>query len=199
MARKLGVPGIALFTGTMGLYLVYIGVKKVPFTEGLRALAQGQNPGTLSQAGTSQSIRQKTTGAPSNSSDTADIGSVVPMSDTTVVKGIRVHKSIAKTVTKMVEDAGNQGIKLSGGGWRSSAQQAATRLKNGCTCSDSSNCCRTPTAPVGKSMHERGLAIDFDNCQSRNSKVFQWLSKNASRYGLMNLPSEPWHWSTNGH
>lgn len=197
MARKLGVPGLALFSGTMGLYLVYIGVKKVPFTEGLKALTQGQNPGALSQAGTSQSIRQSMTGTPSASG--TDISGTVPISETTVVKGIRVHTSIAKTVTKMVEDASRQGIKLSGGGWRSSAQQAALRLKNGCTCSDSSSCCKTPTAPVGRSMHEKGLAIDFDNCRTKDTAVFQWLNRNASRYGLKNLPGEPWHWSTNGN
>jgi hypothetical protein len=52
-------------------------------------------------------------------------------------------------------------------------------------------------------MHERGLAIDFtthgSTIQSRSSPAFQWLSANASSYGLYNLPSEPWHWSTNGN
>jgi LAS superfamily LD-carboxypeptidase LdcB len=53
-------------------------------------------------------------------------------------------------------------------------------------------------------MHERGLAIDF-TCNgggaigSRSSPCFQWLSGNASSYGFYNLPSEPWHWSTNGN
>jgi D-alanyl-D-alanine carboxypeptidase len=52
-------------------------------------------------------------------------------------------------------------------------------------------------------MHERGLAIDFTSggqtIQSRSHPAFQWLSANASSYGLYNLPSEPWHWSTNGN
>jgi hypothetical protein len=51
-------------------------------------------------------------------------------------------------------------------------------------------------------MHERGLAIDF-TCSAivvqRTDKCFAWLTKNASRYGLYNLPDEPWHWSTNGN
>ena len=53
-------------------------------------------------------------------------------------------------------------------------------------------------------MHERGLAIDF-TCNgggvigSRSSPCFQWLAGNASSYGFYNLPSEPWHWSTNGN
>jgi len=51
-------------------------------------------------------------------------------------------------------------------------------------------------------MHEQGLAIDFTHggriISSRSSVAFQWLIANASRYGLYNLPSEPWHWSVNG-
>jgi hypothetical protein len=47
-------------------------------------------------------------------------------------------------------------------------------------------------------MHERGLAIDFRNCNSRGSACYRWLAANASRFGLFNLPSEPWHWSTTG-
>ena len=53
-------------------------------------------------------------------------------------------------------------------------------------------------------MHERGLAVDF-TCNgggvisSRSSPCFQWLNANAGSYGFHNLPSEPWHWSTNGN
>jgi D-alanyl-D-alanine carboxypeptidase len=52
-------------------------------------------------------------------------------------------------------------------------------------------------------MHERGLAVDF-TCNgggvisSRSSPCFQWMSAHAGSYGFHNLPSEPWHWSTNG-
>ena len=31
------------------------------------------------------------------------------------------------------------------------------------------------------------------------TREFRWLKRNAHRFGLYNLPSEPWHWSTNGH
>jgi len=51
-------------------------------------------------------------------------------------------------------------------------------------------------------MHERGLAIDFTNngrlISSRSDPAYVWLSANAGTYGLHNLPSEPWHWSTTG-
>jgi D-alanyl-D-alanine carboxypeptidase len=51
-------------------------------------------------------------------------------------------------------------------------------------------------------MHERGLAIDVTHhgrtITSRNSDAFRWLAANAALYELVNLPSEPWHWSTTG-
>lgn len=51
-------------------------------------------------------------------------------------------------------------------------------------------------------MHERGEAADFTYrgqiIGSRANPGFRWLKNNAARFGLYNLPSEPWHWSTNG-
>jgi hypothetical protein len=59
-----------------------------------------------------------------------------------------------------------------------------------------------PANPPGLSMHEWGLAIDL----SCNGVKFteapaacrDWVRANAGRFGIGNLPSEPWHWSTNG-
>ncbi len=52
-------------------------------------------------------------------------------------------------------------------------------------------------------MHERGLALDIKSSgsliTSRSNPAYQWLAANASSYGFYNLPSEPWHWSTNGN
>ena len=51
-------------------------------------------------------------------------------------------------------------------------------------------------------MHEQGKAIDFTYngslIRSRSGAGWAWLRDNAARYGLQNLPSEPWHWSVNG-
>jgi D-alanyl-D-alanine carboxypeptidase len=51
-------------------------------------------------------------------------------------------------------------------------------------------------------MHERGLAVDFtlDGALigTRSNRGYVWLAANAARFGLYNLPSEPWHWSTDG-
>lgn len=209
--RSAGVSGTAVLFGAAGIYLAYAGIKDVPLVSGLRSLLRGKAP--AEGAGTPYAgpniaaavaaAGPATTGV--GSTDAAGTESIasggpVPMSSTTLVRGIRVHKQISGAVGRMIDAAAADGVTLNGvgGGWRSSAQQQALRLKNGCTCSNSSSCCRVPTAPVGKSMHERGLAIDFANSRTRDTKVYRWLAANAARFGFKNLPSEPWHWSTNG-
>lgn len=98
---------------------------------------------------------------------------------------------------------------MCGGGYRSSQGQIETRRNN---CGDGNyniydkpaSQCSPPTARPGSSMHEQGLAVDF-TCNgggaisSRSSSCYQWMNGNASSYGFYNLPSEPWHWSTNGN
>jgi len=123
------------------------------------------------------------------------------------VRGIRVHQSIADNLAGLLQAAENDGISLGGYGYRDSSRQVELRRQN-CGTSDyavyqmSPSQCRPPTARPGQSMHERGLAVDFTyggrTIQSRSSPAFQWMSRNAARYGFYNLPSEPWHWSVNG-
>ena len=123
------------------------------------------------------------------------------------VRGIKVARQIAQQVQALLAAAEADGIKLGGGGYRSSQQQVKLRKKH---CGTShydiyekpSSQCSPPTATPGHSQHEKGLAIDFTHngktIHSRSSPAFQWLAKNAARFGLYNLPSEPWHWSVNG-
>ena len=62
--------------------------------------------------------------------------------------------------------------------------------------------CSPPTATPGNSEHQAGLAVDFTHNGSIldwGSPGFQWLKEHAEDYGLQNLPSEAWHWSTTGH
>jgi LAS superfamily LD-carboxypeptidase LdcB len=95
---------------------------------------------------------------------------------------------------------------MCGGGYRDPAQQVALRRAH-CGSSDyaiyqaPSSACSPPTARPGTSMHEQGLAIDVTcggGAISRGSACFGWLQGHAAGYGLHNLPSEPWHWSTDG-
>lgn len=121
--------------------------------------------------------------------------------------GIRVAASIAGNVSALLNAAHADGINLGGAGYRDPAGQIAVR-RNNCGGSNyavyeaPASSCRPPTARPGTSQHEQGLAIDFTQdgrVLNRGSSAFGWLQANASKYGLYNLPSEPWHWSTTGN
>jgi len=120
--------------------------------------------------------------------------------------GIVACSSISAEIDKMVADAAHATppITISGGGFRTQADQIQLRTKN---CGGAANVynasatCSPPTAVPGHSLHEAGLAFDL-TCNgaqtSSSSDCFKWLQKNASNYGLKNLPGEAWHWSTTG-
>jgi LAS superfamily LD-carboxypeptidase LdcB len=121
--------------------------------------------------------------------------------------GITVAESIVDQLDRMLSSADADGMSFSGGGYRDSQQQVALRRAH-CGSSDydiyekPASECSPPTAQPGTSMHEQGLAIDFTVggrvISSRSSPGYQWLAAHAAAYGFYNLPSEPWHWSTNG-
>jgi hypothetical protein len=127
------------------------------------------------------------------------------------VGGITVDASIAGNLERLLNDARADGIVLGGHGYRSPEVTARLRIANGCpdVYDSPASACRVPTARPGSSMHEQGLAIDFTYrgqtiCFPRpasrcsGNAAFDWLRANAHKYGLKNLPSEAWHWSTNG-
>ncbi len=112
--------------------------------------------------------------------------------------------TLATPLRDLLDAAMRDNLNLCGHGYRSTARQIELRQQN---CGTSSyaiyempaSACTPPTAIPGRSMHEKGLAVDFTNCSTRSTACYTWLAANASRFGLKNLPSEPWHWSTNGH
>jgi hypothetical protein len=120
--------------------------------------------------------------------------------------GITVDSSIAEPVRALLLAAESEGVALAGSGHRSAEVQIELRRAH-CGTSDyavfdmPAEACSPPTARPGHSMHERGLAIDF-TCAGqlvrRSDRCFGWLATHAGRFGLSNLPSEPWHWSVNG-
>ncbi|MEZ5320997.1 MAG: M15 family metallopeptidase [Microthrixaceae bacterium] len=123
------------------------------------------------------------------------------------VRGIRIDSSMAANLDRLLAAAEAAGIHMSGGGYRDPAGQIAVRRSN---CGSSnyaiyhapSSSCHPPTARPGSSMHERGLAVDFTTggrTLTRGSAAFAWMRANANSYGFYNLPSEPWHWSSNGN
>ncbi len=146
-------------------------------------------------------------GSPSVTPPPGPPGGIVTWQDVTKVGGIWVNKSIASQVQSLLTAASSAGLSLSGGGYRDPASQIALREAHcGPTQYDiyekPASQCTPPTATPGKSMHERGLAIDFQSSgvliTSQSDPAFIWLAGHAGTYGLYNLPSEPWHWSTNG-
>ncbi len=155
--------------------------------------------------------RRQVAGRPS--AETDDCGSMggaatpTPEGTLVTVDGITVDASIADRLEAMLIAAQADGLTLSGSGYRSHARQVELRRAH---CGTSryaiyempSSSCSPPTARPGNSMHEQGLAIDFD-CDgtlidSRSNRCFAWLNANAADYGFFNLPSESWHWSVNG-
>jgi peptidoglycan hydrolase CwlO-like protein len=120
---------------------------------------------------------------------------------------ITVDGSLGASLQAMLDAAAADGYQLCGGGYRDPSEQIALRRAN-CGTSDyaiyeaPSSSCSPPTARPGTSNHELGLAIDFTcgggGTLSSSSGCFAWLVDNAATYGLYNLPSEAWHWSTDG-
>jgi LAS superfamily LD-carboxypeptidase LdcB len=121
---------------------------------------------------------------------------------------ITVAGSISGNVQALLNDAAADGVMLCGGGYRDPQEQIQLRMAH-CGTSNyaiyqmPASQCSPPTAIPGTSMHEQGLAIDF-TCNGGGTvgtgdECWDWLQANAVGYGLYNLPSEPWHWSTNGN
>ena len=127
------------------------------------------------------------------------------------VGGITVATSLAPSLQALLRAASADGIALTGYGYRSPETTAQLRMVNGCpdVYESPPSACRVPTARPGESMHEQGLAIDFNFegrtiCYPRpasscvGNPAFDWLSRNAGRFRLQVLDAEAWHWSTNG-
>lgn len=124
------------------------------------------------------------------------------------VRGIQVNEEIAGQVEALLAAADADGFTLSGGGFRDPQRQIELRRAN-CGTSDfaiyemPARECNPPTARPGQSQHEVGLAIDFTSggrlITSRSDTAFIWLAEHAPAFGFINLPSEPWHWSTTGN
>lgn len=164
-----------------------------PGLDALRASAKGSGTSTAY-------LSTISSGPPSPASSGKVPANIVPVVGPSGT--IYVDQSLAPRLQLLLLAAHRDGVELAGGGYRSPEEQAQLRRQH---CrnpdTDPASACHPPTAPVGRSQHERGLAIDFTEggtTLSSSSAGFRWLKKHAAAYGLFNLPAEPWHWSTTG-
>lgn len=105
------------------------------------------------------------------------------------VPGGRLDKAVAGAFLAMKEAAKKDGVDLQiSSSYRSRQEQEVLYAKYK---AGTGNLAAKP----GTSNHESGLAIDFKNTKG----AYSWLAKNAERFGMKNLPGEPWHYSPNGH
>lgn len=133
------------------------------------------------------------------------------------VRSIKVAKEIEAIVEELFARGEAAGYNFFEGssGYRDPELQIDTRIANGCGHKEDASKaqdvewvfyrkasdCKIPTARPGRSMHERGLALDLKvngGPVANNPEAFKWLKVNAPKIGLHNLRSEPWHWSING-
>lgn len=111
------------------------------------------------------------------------------------------------------EETSRNGINpiLTSGGYRSIETQAYLRMKN-CghrtyeqvASSGAGSSCKPPTAKIGFSRHNLGLAIDFGGLigSDGNSKSHKWLESKGldgdGTFDIKNFQKEDWHWSSDG-
>ena len=103
-----------------------------------------------------------------------------------------VNSRVSGAVYAMVEAAKKDGVQMSAiSTFRTMADQQSL-----CPCDG-----RTVAIP-GNSNHQLGIAIDFGgNGQflGKGNKMWEWLNKNAAKFGYKQYPPEPWHWSPDGN
>lgn len=134
---------------------------------------------------------------------TAGVDDAVTAAGLVQVGTTKMSKGFAARWRPLAAHAARDGVTLSGGAWRSHAAQIQLRVKHGCggsAINDRSCKGNPPTAVPGRSRHETGDAIDVNltGAGGRSSPEYRWLARNASKYAVYNLPSEPWHWSIDG-
>lgn len=121
------------------------------------------------------------------------------------LRGQQVHEKLAPFVQQLQSDARAEGLILGiTSGYRTCKYQGQLRAMS-CGYGEYNMTlkpideCAPPTEPAGRSLHNEGLAVDF-NCQGYgffiNSPCYRWLKANGARYFLFEHRLEPWHWST---
>ena len=114
---------------------------------------------------------------------------------TQVSGGATVDARVSKAWVALGRAAKEDGVSLS--------SFSSFRLAHSCGGKGDGISCAKP----GKSFHQTGLAIDFDNmrainrnagtCANRvtfNSPQYNWMRENANKFGVKQYSVEAWHW-----
>ena len=114
------------------------------------------------------------------------------ISEFVMFDGYRIAKEVASYLRPMVDAAAADGIRVKvNSGFRTMKDQE--RLKAEWTAKGRPKLAATP----GYSKHQSGIAVDFD--VHWNRKAYNWLVKNAYRYGFVRtVIRERWHWEYRG-
>lgn len=194
-ARTLGVPGVALLTGSLGLWLAYAGIRDVPVVDGLRDALAGSQPQSRKTAGTAKA------GGSWRSLD-GPAGSGTPKAGGVGAPGTWQHNlspSFAAKLERFAAASGGRVVLKAGSGWRSAERQIELRRQH---CGTSqyaiyqmpSSQCSPPTARPGTSNHEKIPATAFDLTYATADGP-SWARLNALRFGLRFpfFDREDWH------
>ena len=113
--------------------------------------------------------------------------------------GAVVNSRVSGAVYAMAESAKKDGLVLTAtSSFRSMAHQQQL-------CNNNAGCRSGNYTMVGKpgtSNHQLGIAIDFSEGSqtiTKNTKTWQWLNSNASKFGYKPYSAEAWHWSPTGN
>ena len=111
-----------------------------------------------------------------------------------------VKEDFADRLSQFINDAKSQGINLKiGSGYRSYEKQKQL-WEDALKKYGSAEVARKWVAPPGSSYHNKGLAVDLHDENSRalgkeeNQEATAWAHANAKKYGLhFRMGNEPWH------
>jgi LAS superfamily LD-carboxypeptidase LdcB len=103
---------------------------------------------------------------------------------------------VSGAVYAMAQAAQKDGVNLSADScYRTMANQQTLWVKYGMD--------PVRVARPGYSNHQMGIAMDIigagDGPAPGSGAIWNWLTKNADKFGYKNYPAEAWHWSPTGN
>ncbi len=173
-----------LLKNSLNFSLDAIGVK-------IKQAVTGTTPSVSSSPAPSGTTPVPTPTNPNSNTPPAGVSRACPEGLETVQGRYQLCKTVASKMKELISAAGADGVTLT----LASAYRSA----------DSGTVSGGTTAAAGRSLHQVGLAVDFNGFKRgpATDKRFVWLLNNAGRFGFYNTlylskSDEYNHWSTTG-